>query len=138
MPCLEITMPAADMSVKQELASALTGAFCSATGHAAEIFGIRFFEYGKGQTAIGGELDGENPYIHFLLYCPRLSRASKQSLASSLTEVYCKITGNQAWKPVIHICEHPYDNVVVEGRLLSDAYEECANRPFYYDLRETA
>ena len=38
------------------------------------------------------------------------------------------------WVPFIHICEHPYDNVVVNGRLLTDSYEECARRSFYYDL----
>lgn len=39
-----------------------------------------------------------------------------------------------AWQPVIHLCEHPYDNVGVEGKLLSELYPELAQRPYYYDL----
>lgn len=38
------------------------------------------------------------------------------------------------WKPTIHICEYPYDNVGIEGKILSDAFEECAKRSFYYEL----
>lgn len=128
MPCLELSLPRVSRERKAALAEALTRAFCGATGHRAEIFGVRFFEYGPEETAVGGRLDGAAPYLHALLYCPRIPRASKQALATALTEACAP------WKPVVHICEHPYDNVIVDGQLLSDAYEACRDRPFYYPL----
>ncbi len=74
------------------------------------------------------------PYIHFLLYCPRLKRSAKQALAKSMTDAFVTATQQPAWKPILHISEHPYDNIAVEGKLLSDAYKECAERPFYYPI----
>lgn len=104
MPCLELSVPRLDHKTKTELAAELTKAFCSSTGHPADIFGIRFFEYDLENAALGG------------------------SLCSSGT------IDRADWMPTIHICEHPYDNVIVAGKLLSDAYDECAKRSFYYEL----
>lgn len=136
MPCLEISLPKMATEKKRKLAAALTEAFCSSTGHDASIFGVRFFEYDPDCAANGGVLvsDSGSPFVHFLLYCPRLKRESKQKLAESLTNAFTMVTEQPDSKPVIHICEHPYDNVVVDGRLLSDAFAECASRQFYYDL----
>jgi phenylpyruvate tautomerase PptA (4-oxalocrotonate tautomerase family) len=137
MPYLEITIPKIDPQMKKCVASMLTEAFAATTPFGADIFGIRFFEYLPGEVAIGGKLlnqTNDKPYIHFLLYCPRLKRAAKQKLVAALAEGFTKATNNETWKPVIHICEHPYYNVGIEGRLLSDAYEECAKRAFYYEL----
>jgi phenylpyruvate tautomerase PptA (4-oxalocrotonate tautomerase family) len=131
-------MPKIDSTTKERLASALTEAFAQSTPFGADIFGIRFFEYEPGTTAVGGRIQAaagtENPYLHFLLYCPRIKRTTKQKIATSLTQAFTLATGRSTWLPVIHICEHPYDNVVVNGKLLSDAYEECAKRSFYYEL----
>lgn len=74
------------------------------------------------------------PYLHMILYSPRLRRSVKQKLVHTLTAAFMDVIGNPEWKPVIHITEHPYDNVGVDGQLLSDTYEECANAEFYYDL----
>ena len=137
MPCLEISLPKVSIQTKERLAAALTEAFCSATSHPSEIFGIRYLEYEMGQAAVGGKLVSDEittPYIHFLLYCPRLRRNQKQKLASSLSQAFVSVVENKSWMPTIHICEHPYDNVVVGGQLLSDAYEECAKRKFYFEL----
>ncbi len=137
MPCLEISLPKISNDTKATLATELTRAFCETTGHDAEIFGIRFFEYEPGCAAQGGKLFTDNavpPYLHLLLYCPRLKRSVKQILATRLTETFVKAANQPNWSPVIHICEHPYDNVVVQGIVLSDLFEECAKRPFYYDL----
>jgi len=137
MPCLEISMPKVDAKTKERVASALTEAFAGSTPFGADIFGIRFFEYEPGTTAVGGRVQGpksENPYLHFLLYCPRIRRGSKQKLATALSQAFVSAMDRPNWLPVIHISEHPHDNVVVNGKLLSDAFEECATRSFYYEL----
>lgn len=139
MPCLEITLPKQTPETRAVLARQLTIAFAESTGHPPEIFGIRFFEYEAGYTAVAGEIDGLDsdtraPYLHALLYCPRLKRSVKAKLATALTSAFANSVGNADWKPTIHICEHPYDNIVVGGKLLSDAYASCAQRKFYFDL----
>ncbi len=137
MPCLEISMPRADDATRERLARELTRAVATATGHPAEILGIRFMEYEPGEVALGGTLwrDPEKrPYLHILLYIGRLGRAAKQALVSEVSKTFAECVERADWLPVIHIAEHPYDNVGVEGALLSDAYEQCRERPFYYDL----
>ncbi len=139
MPCLEIVIPEIDKDIKIKLANKLTEAFASSTNFPPEIFGIRFIEYKPGETASGGEVwDGKTgrPYLHFLLYCPRIDKTAKQNVVKKFTDAYTDCIGNNDWRPVVHICEHPYDNVGVEGELLSDAYDECAKSKFYYDLTE--
>lgn len=130
-------MPRTDPETKAALAKDLTEAFTAATPFPAEIFGIRFAEYDPGHAASGGRIitsDDERPYLHMLFYSPRLDRKTKQALVKGLTEAFTKVLGKPAWKPVIHLCEHPYDNVGVDGQLLSDAYSELAEREFYYPL----
>ena len=61
---------------------------------------------------------------------PAIDAAVKQTLTAAFTET----SGQPDWKPVIHICEHHYDNVGVEGKLLSDACEQYAAAMFYYEL----
>lgn len=137
MPCLEITMPKIESQKKAELARQLTDAFAQATKFGPEIFGIYFNEYDKSEAASGGVIcdkTTDHPYLHMLIYCPRIDRETKQKLVESFTSVFTSVVGNKDWMPVIHICEHPYDNVGVNGKLLSDSYEECANTEFYYEL----
>ena len=137
MPCLEISLPRIDRKKKELLSSQLTEAFANTTGFDASIFGIRFLEYTEGEVATGGIIwDGQTgrPYLHMLLYCPRLKRTAKQKLVDSFTTLFTECLDEPDWKPVIHICEHPYDNVGVDGKLLSDSYEACANSKYYYDL----
>ena len=137
MPCLEISMPAMNSDLKARLAERLTRAFSVATSHPVEILGIRFHEYSDGEAASGGVLcsgSEAKPYLHLLVYCPRLNLESKRVLVSRLTEEFCATLEKPDWKPVIHICEHPYENVGVEGELLSDTYPELAERPYYYEL----
>jgi phenylpyruvate tautomerase PptA (4-oxalocrotonate tautomerase family) len=137
MPCIELSLPMIDRETKAALAASLTEAFCAATGHPADIFGIRFFEYDNHSASVGGNLcDSPNaePYLHMLVYCPRLKRSTKQKVGAALTEAFTKSVKRQGWMPFIHICEHPYDNVIVGGKLLTDAYGECAKRSFYYEL----
>lgn len=139
MPCLEVSLPRVPEGVRARLAQTLTAAFTEHSGFPADIFGVRFLEYDWGQAAQGGQLSrpkDERPYLHILLYTPRLRRAVKQALAAALSEAFAKAVERPAWRPVIHFCEHPYDNVAVDGRLLSDAYPELAGRPFYYPLTE--
>ena len=135
MPCLEISLPVIPDSVRVRLAETLTAAFSEHTGHPPEIFGIRFFEYEWGRASSAGQIcapEDERPYLHMLLYTPRLKRAVKRRVVDVLNAAFVKAIGQPKWEPVIHLCEHPYDNVGVGGRLLSDLYPELAEKPFYY------
>lgn len=137
MPCLELTMPKLSSDKRKELAARLTEAFEQSTPYPADIFGIKFSEYSPGEVSTGGKLwDGKEgrPYIHFLLYCPRLSRSTKQKVVQSFSRAYIEVLQQPAWLPVIHLCEHPFDNVGVEGELLSDKHDECDKARFYYEL----
>lgn len=137
MPCIEISLPKVSRETKVALSAEVTEAFCSSTGHPPEFFGLRFFEYEPDTAATGGKLCDEasaSAYLHMLIYCPRLKRSVKQKMGSALSEAFARATKRPDWIPTIHICEHPFDNVVVCGKLLTDAYEECAKRSFYYEL----
>lgn len=137
MPCLELSLPPVPRETRVALAAGLTEAFCAATGHPPELFSVRFFEVDAGMASVGGRLcdeEGASPYLHLLLYCPRLKRSVKQRVGAALTEAFTRAVRRSDWTPVIHVCEHPYDNVVVEGRLLTDSYEDLAKRAFYYEL----
>jgi phenylpyruvate tautomerase PptA (4-oxalocrotonate tautomerase family) len=137
MPCIEVSLPEIDKETRSALAAGLTEAFCSATGHPAQLLGVRFFEYPPASAANGGKLcdsPGTSPYLHVLLYCPRLKRSVKQKVGAALTGAFAAAVKKPDWIPIIHICEHPFDNIVVGGKLLSDAYEECSKRGFYYEL----
>ena len=137
MPCLEVTMPAVSLTVKTDIAKKLSEAFAGATGHDKNIFGIKFNEYNAFEASNGGVLwDGQNgvPYLHFVLYTPRLKRSAKQKFVSAATEAFVTAIEKPDWQPAIHICEHPYDNVGVGGKLLTDAYEELKKREFYFPL----
>ena len=139
MPCLEISMPKVDTETKEKLSDGLTKAFAETTKFGAEIFGIRYHEYDAGQSASGGTVwDGRSgrPYLHMLLYIPRINRATKQMLVEKFSSSFVEVIGKENWLPVIHICEHPYDNVGVDGKLLSDQYDACAKSKFYYDVEE--
>ena len=137
MPCLEITMPKSETQIKEQLAKELTKAFDQSTKFGPEIFGIHFNEYEAGCAASGGVIcNGTTgrPYIHMLLYCPRVSRTTKQKLVESFSAAYCSVVGQEDYLPVVHICEHSYDNIGVKGKLLSDSFEELAGSKFYYEL----
>lgn len=136
MPCLEVILPRTDAQTKKRLAEELTKAFAQSTGFEADIFGVHFNEYSAGDAAVGGKVwDGTRaPFLHMTLACPRLRRQAKQKAVEALTGAFVQGVGKPDWKPVIHINEHPYDNVGVEGKLLSDSYEECAKKNFYYSL----
>ncbi|MCP4231831.1 MAG: hypothetical protein GY771_17010 [bacterium] len=130
-------MPRLDGATKEKLTRELTDVFAEVTGFPADIFGILFNEYEYGDAASGGRLcssDDERPFIHFLLYSPRLKRKIKQRLATVLSEAFEIAVGHSGWSPVIHFCEHPYDNVAIEGELLSEKFAELADRKFYYEL----
>ena len=137
MPCLEISLPKLDHQIKEKLTYELTRVFEQSTNFGADIFGIRYHEYEAGQSASGGHIwDGRSgrPYLHMLLYIPRITRETKQKLVEKFSEVFVETVERESWLPVIHICEHPYDNVGVEGKLLSDQYEACAKSKFYYEV----
>lgn len=132
MPCLEVTLPECERSVKAALADSLTSAFCESTGHDRAIFHVAFHELKPGQSAAGGKLDA-GKYLHLLLYCPRLRRAQKQSVVAGFSAAVRASFGED---PIVHIVEHPYDDVGVNGKLLTDLFPELKNRKFYYSLDE--
>lgn len=137
MPCLEISMPETSIETKEKLAKSLTDTFGDASGYPSEIFGIHFNEYKQGYAASGGKIcdpEVERPYIHFLLYIPRINRDQKKKLVAGFSKAFTATLGKPGWIPVVHISEHPYENVGVEGDLLADKFEELGKKEYYYSL----
>jgi len=137
MPFLELTIPRLEKERKQQLAENLTREFIDATGFENEILSIRFAEYGPGEAAVNGKLWVENeghPYSTILVMTPRLRHDVKRALAAGLARVCAEHLPDPGWAPVIHILEFPYENIEVDGQLLTDADEELSSRPFYYVL----
>jgi len=138
MPHIEVTMPQTDLRVRESLAKGLTSAFAEATGLEADILRVRFSTYGPGEISSGGklisDLEAGGP-VHIILYTPRLTREKKRLAGESLSRVIREVTG---WDedPVIHIDEHPYDNVVVGGKLLTDSIQELKKARFYYPVED--
>ncbi|MBI5355972.1 MAG: hypothetical protein HZB68_05960 [Candidatus Aenigmarchaeota archaeon] len=137
MPSLEVLLPKTDLKTRGALAFQLTKSFMEATGNMFEKkdFFVFFIEYGMGFAAAGGKLwDDEDDFspVHLCLFCPRLSRGQKQKSVELFTRAL-KEAGNKDWEIVVHISEHPYDNVGVNGKLLSDLVPELAKKKFYYE-----
>jgi len=130
-------MPETSGEIKEILAKTLTEAFGEASGYPTEIFGIHFNEYKQGNAASGGRIcdpEKERPYLHFLLYIPRINRDQKQNLIAGFSKAFTETLGKPGWIPVVHICEHPYENIGVEGELLADKFEELGKKEYYYSL----
>jgi phenylpyruvate tautomerase PptA (4-oxalocrotonate tautomerase family) len=135
VPSIDIALPPTTPEVRGRLARDLTKAFCGATGFEPALLDIFFHHYEFGHASRNGELihGGGELAVHIHIACPRISRLAKQAIATEVTGAFRSATGWQTF-PVIHITEHPYDNVVVDGQLLSDAFEACRRRRFYYPL----
>jgi hypothetical protein len=88
---------------------------------------IHFSVYGPNDLAESGTFSGAR-VAHLVIYCPRLRFDVKRSLASGLTNALSEY----GIKALIHIFEFPYENIAVDGTLLTDADDELASRPFYY------
>ena len=127
MPWMDVTMPGTDQAVKNQLLSRLNQEFIDATGFENETLYVRFSQFDPGDLGESGKPCGSK-VANVVLYCPRLRFDVKRSLAAALTGAF-EGTGT---KPFIHIVEFPYENIAVEGRLLTDTDEELASRPFYY------
>ena len=136
MPCLEISLPKSDIEIKERLIALLTDIGVDVAGFGRDVFRIRFHEYGVGEGGMAGKLwDGlNNPYLHFLLYCPRLKRSVKKRLIEQMSAAFVQVMGKPDWFPVFHICEHPYDNIGASGKPLVEKYPELAGRQFYFEL----
>jgi len=128
MPNLEITLPKQMNShEKQNMGSALDTCFQS---YAELDIGLEILFKEYGQENIYSTADKNS--IHCHLFCPRLPRKRKQALVKHMTEIVA-----QTYDHVIfHISEHSYDNIGVNGQLLSDMVPNCAERKFYYDLSD--
>lgn len=122
MPSLEISIPKTQTKKLEAIASSLTNAFISASpGFDKKDFHIFFREYEN--AAIGGIIwkDGKAP-IHLHLMCPRIRLTVKQNIVKSLTDILSGAFENS--DVIIHISEHPYDNVGVNGEILSELIPE--------------
>ncbi len=129
---MNVTIPRTDAGSKQELSSRLNQEFIDATGFETEVLFIRFSEYEAGDVAASGLLysGAGEAFAHVVLYAPRLRFDVKRSLVASITN----ILESKNWKCLIHLLEVPYDNIGMNGQLLTDADDELASRPFYYML----
>ncbi len=136
MPSLHIVSPVLDPDVKSILARRLTAEFARIAKFEPELFGIHFDGYESGDVAIGGRIwdNVGTPFLHFLLFSPRLKKSVKKEIVSSFTTIFVEVTGHSDWEPVFHLNEHPYDSIGVGGELLSNKYPELSKRSFYYQL----
>ena len=140
MPSLQVLLPKTDLKTRGALAYSLTKAFMDATAgrFGKNDFSVFFLEYGMGFAATGGKLwDDEDDYapVHMELLAPRLSREQKKKVVE-LFAASIKEAGNKDWVVVIHISEHPYDNVGVSGKLLSDLIPDLSKKKFYYETKD--
>jgi len=136
MPCLEISLPKTSLQMRAEMCARLTDFVIETAGFERTIFRIRFMEYEAGEAGAAGTLwDGENgvPYLHMVLYCPRLKRKVKRILIEGFMRLFAEISGKPDWIPVVHICEHPYDNIGGSGTWLA-ARPELQGRQYYFEL----
>jgi hypothetical protein len=124
---MEVTIHKTDRSVRDQLLSRLNQEFIDATGFEDEVLSVRFSEFEIGDVGESG-VPSDGNVAHVVLYCPRLRFDVKRSLAGGLTNAF-EVIGS---KPLIHILEFPYENIATDGRLLTDADEELASRPFYF------
>jgi phenylpyruvate tautomerase PptA (4-oxalocrotonate tautomerase family) len=138
MPYLEVTLPKTDQPTKARLMERLTAIAQQVAGFEPEIFRVRFCEYDVGEAGVNGRLwDGSsNPCLHFALYSPRLKKSVKKILIEKWSAALVEISRHADWNPVIHICEHPYDNVGAGGKVLPERHPEVRDRKFYYELPE--
>jgi len=124
---MEVTMPKTDQAAKEQLLSRLNQEFIDATGFEDETLYVRFSEFEQDDLWESGKLSGVK-VAHIILYCPRLRFDVKRSLVGGVNSAFNDI----ATKSFIHIAEFPYENIAMDGCLLTDADEELASRPFYY------
>jgi phenylpyruvate tautomerase PptA (4-oxalocrotonate tautomerase family) len=131
MPCLEVTLPKMDLATRRRLAERLTETFVASTGIDRQAFCIFFHEY------VGGSLwesGNRPPPIHLALYSPRVKRTVKGRLVKQFTAIVTEFWPGWVENVIVHIGEHPYENVGYQGKTLADQYTELAERPFYYPL----
>lgn len=134
MPFLEICMPRMDPRKTESLASRINEEFIDATGFEDEILRIQFMAYDPDTLATGGQVAAGNSFVHMILYTPRLRFDVKRSIVSGLTQVFREASEESNFQVMIHIHEFPYDNIGLDGQLLTDTDDELASRPYYYVL----
>jgi phenylpyruvate tautomerase PptA (4-oxalocrotonate tautomerase family) len=132
-------MPKTDLKKKELLSARLAEAFTASTRFSKEILGIRFFEYDPGEAANEGRLwDGRTgkPYLHMVLYSPRLQHSEKKDLIETLTKAFVDALGDPEWTPVIFLTELSHENIGVDGRQISRGVETYPGKKFYKDLKD--
>jgi phenylpyruvate tautomerase PptA (4-oxalocrotonate tautomerase family) len=134
MPFLEIRMLEMDRTKIELLAKRMNQDFIDATGFEDEILRIQFVPYDRNTLAIRGEFGSEPEFVHMILFSPRLRFDVKRGLVSALTQAFREVSGKADSNVMIHLHEFPYDNIGVDGQLLTDMDDELASRPYYYVL----
>jgi phenylpyruvate tautomerase PptA (4-oxalocrotonate tautomerase family) len=123
MPCLEISMPRQNPSIRERLTRALTNDFAENANYDVSALGIRFYEYYTGEAANGGiNWDGKTgkPYIHFKLYIPKRTEQEKRDLIKAFTSSFTRCTGRPDWEPVIYFIELDDDSIGFGGESLAE------------------
>ena len=123
MPCLEISMPRQNPSIRERLTRALTNDFAEYANYDVAAFGIRFYEYYVGEAANAGVVwDGHTgkPYIHFKLFIPERTGQEKRALIKAFTDSFTRCTGKPEWEPVIYFIEPDDDSIGFAGKSLAE------------------
>jgi phenylpyruvate tautomerase PptA (4-oxalocrotonate tautomerase family) len=127
---MEVTIVKTDSVSKEQLIARLNQEFIDATGFEEEVLYVRFSEFEPGSAGSAGSLSTDANFSHVILYTPRMRFDVKRSIVAGITNAFEGINV----KPMIHILEFPYDNIGMNGQLLTDADEELASRPYYFVL----
>jgi phenylpyruvate tautomerase PptA (4-oxalocrotonate tautomerase family) len=130
MPWMEVTIPKTDQRKKEQLIGALNQEFIDATGFEDEVLYVRFSEVEEGSAGASGKIEQQIQFAHVVVFTPRMRFDVKRSVVAGITRALETVSA----KPLIHIVEFPYDNIGVDGQLLTDADEELASRPYYFVL----
>ena len=120
---IDVVIPVVVQIPRDKLFAKIKNEFVDATGFEDEKLYVRFSEFSANDLSESGDR-----VAHVVIYCPRLRFDVKRSIASGLTNAFAE----HEIKPLIHIFECPYENIAVDGTLLTDADDELASRPFYY------
>ena len=128
MPFIDVIIPRCRTKALKELSLGMTEEFCRITGFEREILAIHFTQYET--ISIAGKFV-EKGYVHVHIFIPRIEKGVKTELIAKFSEMVKK---EFKCDPVVHISEHPYDNIGVSGKSLSELIPELGERKFYYDV----
>ncbi len=141
MPFIEIVIPAFSPAQREAFAGEITDAFSRIAGFPKDILAVymNYYQIGGDKITVAGKyipLFSDKAYLHIAVFSPRLKKAAKREVIAEFTSIAERVFEGKCASPVIHLNEHAYDNIGVNGKMLSELYPELAERTFYYSTND--